>query len=121
MVYVLELENGKFYVGYTRSKSRRIQDHFKGYGSKWTKLHKPIRVLEWLRGGRLLERKKTLEYMQRYGIDSVRGYQWCQLKHECVPVPLRPCMGNGCLGGEPPALRHNSEADRHEDDTDNWW
>lgn len=32
-VYVLELQNGKYYVGYTKNIQRRIQSH--AHGSIW--------------------------------------------------------------------------------------
>ena len=134
MVYVLELENGKWYVGFTRSKKRRLNDHFDGYGSLWTKKHKPIRVVEQMNGGRELERRKTIEYMRRYGWQNVRGYCWVEPELKRPPKSLagypptygedgraeRAARSEG-LGGsaQQPAL---TPADlRHETDTDNWW
>ena len=44
-VYVLKLENDRYYVGESISPDTRIQNHFKGKGSAWTRLYKPIEVL----------------------------------------------------------------------------
>ena len=46
-IYVLELEDGKYYVGKSENPENpynRIQIHFKKNGSEWTKFHLPIRV-----------------------------------------------------------------------------
>lgn len=44
-IYILELENQKYYVGKTENPEVRIDSHFQGEGSVWTKKYKPIRVL----------------------------------------------------------------------------
>lgn len=41
-IYILELENGNYYVGKTDGLEKRLEQHFSGQGSEWTKLHKPI-------------------------------------------------------------------------------
>lgn len=46
MIYVLSLENDKWYIGYTkRVNYDRILEHFSNNGSKWTKVHKPIQLV----------------------------------------------------------------------------
>jgi predicted GIY-YIG superfamily endonuclease len=40
-VYTLELEGGRFYVGYTDDVPRRIAEHFMGRGAHWK--HERIR------------------------------------------------------------------------------
>ena len=37
-VYVLKLEDDRYYVGESISPDTRIQNHFKGKGSAWTRL-----------------------------------------------------------------------------------
>ena len=76
MIYVLELENNKYYVGYTTNISQRIESHFNGSGCSWTKYHKPIKLLETRDGGKSVEKQVTLEYMRRYGWENVRGYAY---------------------------------------------
>lgn len=79
-VYVLELEDNCFYIGYTSNTQDRINNHFKGKGSSWTKLHKPIKKLLQLDNVEsIIEKYVTLEYMKTYGIDKVRGFAWCQI------------------------------------------
>jgi len=74
--YVLSLENGKYYVGITDDYNNRINNHMQGGGSSWTKLHKPIEVVERFVGGKDNEREKTLEYMRKYGWENIRGGGW---------------------------------------------
>jgi predicted GIY-YIG superfamily endonuclease len=78
-VYVLECENGKYYVGSTYRRQQRFKEHqsLRG-GSKWTRLHKPIRILHEVR--RIptpyylgMEATITAKYMLKYGINNVRG------------------------------------------------
>jgi hypothetical protein len=49
-VYVLELEDNKFYVGKSSLKEERIKRHTNGYGSAWTKKYKPIHESHGLYG-----------------------------------------------------------------------
>lgn len=73
MIYVLELENGKYYIGYSSRYKHRIQEHFDGNGSSWTRLYKPVKVVETLKGAKDTEREVTLRYMRVYGWENVRG------------------------------------------------
>jgi hypothetical protein len=78
-IYVLECEDGKYYVGSTTHRKQRLRQHLtKRGGSSWTRQHKPIRVVkEYKRIPELyylgLEAKVTAECMQEYGINNVRG------------------------------------------------
>ena len=45
-IYVLELENNKYYVGKTTNPDFRLEQHFTSSGSQWTKKYKPIKILE---------------------------------------------------------------------------
>ncbi len=65
--YVLLLENDKYYVGITSNYKQRMENHFNGRGSEWTKLHKPIRVIETFEGSSENEKLKTLFYMKKFG------------------------------------------------------
>lgn len=58
---------------------KKIRKHFhpsKPQGSPWTLLHKPLAVIDITEGDRSVQRAVTLAYMQKYGIDNVRGYAW---------------------------------------------
>ena len=85
-VYILELENDKYYVGYTENFDSRMISHFGGNGSKWTKLHKPIAVIGVSRGGKNDEDKKTIDMMIKYGYQNVRGGRYCKCEMLKEPV-----------------------------------
>ena len=74
-LYVLKLENDKYYVGTTqRTIEERYQEHVTGTGSKWTKLHKPLEIVERHDSvDKYDEDKYTKIYMSKYGIENVRG------------------------------------------------
>jgi predicted GIY-YIG superfamily endonuclease len=76
-VYVLKLEDDCMYVGITLNFNQRLAQHFSGQGSKWTKLHKPVSVLEVVYPATLaIENEVTKRYMGLYG-DKVRGGSYC--------------------------------------------
>tara|TARA_B100001248_G_scaffold210792_1_gene165003 strand:- start:917 stop:1393 length:477 start_codon:yes stop_codon:yes gene_type:complete len=74
-VYVLKLENDRYYVGESISPDTRIQNHFKGKGSAWTRLYKPIEVLTPMTPPQkdFWELSETIKLMSIYGVDNVRG------------------------------------------------
>jgi predicted GIY-YIG superfamily endonuclease len=74
-LYVLELAKNKFYVGKTyKSVTERFNVHKKGFGAKWTRLYKPIKILEQIESDdKFDEDKYTKKYMDKFGIDNVRG------------------------------------------------
>ncbi len=77
MLYILLLEQGKFYVGYTnRPNGARFLEHFSGNGAGWTKRYKPIEVIEFREGTEADEDELTLEMMRKYGWYNVRGGRW---------------------------------------------
>ena len=76
-VYVLQLKQNKFYVGYTQNLYYRLHQHVQGVGSKWTQLYPPIDVLVVRPGGRLLENALAALYISRFGWTNVRGGDWC--------------------------------------------
>jgi predicted GIY-YIG superfamily endonuclease len=86
-VYVLECENGKYYVGSTSHKRQRFKQHMASErgGSKWTRIHKPIRVARQYK--RIpaayylgLEAQVTAECMYEYGVNNVRGAMFAQVR-----------------------------------------
>ena len=44
-VYVLSCSDGSFYVGYSDNVKKRFLDHQKGKGGRYTRSHKPIRIV----------------------------------------------------------------------------
>ena len=79
-IYVLELKDGKYYVGSTSHKRQRWRQHWSGtgQGAAWTRRHAPIRVVfQHKRVPALyylgLEAKVTAEWMLKHGVNNVRG------------------------------------------------
>jgi len=89
LVYVLELEGGNYYVGITQNLNIRYYQHCSGFGSKWTRLHKPVRIVSAEPGGEAKEREVTLEMMKEHGWDKVRGGPWCKIDMRQPPECLR--------------------------------
>ena len=72
--YLCKLKNSKYYIGKTTNPKFRIENHFDNNGTEWTKMHKPLKVLEIIPNcDNYDEDKYTLKYMDKYGIDNVRG------------------------------------------------
>jgi len=80
-VYILQLEEGKYYVGKTEDPEYRIETHFASNGSAWTKKYKPLSVVEIVPDcDNYDEEKHTLKCMEKYGINNVRGGSFCQIR-----------------------------------------
>jgi cellular nucleic acid-binding protein len=80
-LYVLQLEEGKWYVGKTDDILKRFEQHKSGRGSMWTKEYKPIKITET----RIVtsvhdETNVTKDLMKKYGIQNVRGGAYCQVE-----------------------------------------
>jgi hypothetical protein len=72
MIYILLLENRKYYIGKTSNPKFRIENHFENNCIEWTKIHKPIKLLKII-ANTDDEDRYTIKYMNKYGIDNVRG------------------------------------------------
>ena len=80
-IYVLELIHDKYYIGKTTNPDFRLDTHFDIGGSAWTKKFKPLIVIELISGcDSFDEDKYTLKYMEKYGINNVRGGSFCEIK-----------------------------------------
>lgn len=78
-LYVLQLEDNKWYIGKTSDVAARVRQHTAGSGSAWTKMYKPVAVKETRRLKDVYdETNTTKEYMKKYGIDNVRGGSFVQ-------------------------------------------
>jgi predicted GIY-YIG superfamily endonuclease len=79
LVYVLALADDCFYVGVTYNLNQRLAQHMAGTGALWTRLHKPLKVLEIvLDVTPATENEVTLRLIEEYGPARVRGGSWCR-------------------------------------------
>lgn len=73
-VYVLKLEGNRYYVGKSDNPKKRFEEHVRGDGASWTRLHKPYKIERVIPNASPFDEDKyTKEYMAKYGIDAVRG------------------------------------------------
>lgn len=95
-IYVLQLEQEKYYIGKTNNPQFRLDNHFTSNGSEWTKIYKPIFLLE-LRPNcdDYDEDKVTRQYMDKYGIENVRGGSFVSIKLNKSTIDHLQQMSNG--------------------------
>jgi len=80
-IYVLKLENNKYYIGKTDNPNIRLNAHFNCNGSEWTKKYNPLEIIEIIPDcDKYDEDKYTKIYMDKYGIDNVRGGSYVKLE-----------------------------------------
>jgi|688.fasta_scaffold16185_10 hypothetical protein len=95
-IYVLKLGNGKFYVGKTSNPQFRLDSHFRSCGSEWTRIHKPMEVLELIPNcDEYDEDKYTRMYMDRHGVDNVRGGSYVSVHLDSSTKAQLMHMSNG--------------------------
>tara|TARA_A100001015_G_scaffold291927_1_gene366672 strand:- start:1912 stop:2526 length:615 start_codon:yes stop_codon:yes gene_type:complete len=95
-IYCLLLENNKYYIGKTKNPQYRLEDHKKGRGSQWTKVHKPIKLLELIDNCDDYDEDKYVRiYMDKYGIDNVRGGSFSKVKLSQVTKKQLQQMSRG--------------------------
>ena len=96
--YVLLLNNGNFYVGSSNNLFTRFNQHIYDldYSSKWVRHHGPVvRVVEVIRNSSLDDEVyKTLEFMEMFGYQSVRGAHWTTVELRGPPVALASFVRN---------------------------
>jgi hypothetical protein len=95
-IYVLKLEQEKYYIGKTNNPQFRLDNHFTSNGSEWTKIYKPIMLLE-LRPNcdDYDEDKVTRQYMDKHGIENVRGGSFVSIKLNKSTIDHLQQMSNG--------------------------
>ena len=143
LLYILRCHGGKYYVGKTnRYIGDRLQEHFDGTGSAWTRLHSPDHLIRTIPDPESWDEDKyTKLYMQRYGIHNVRGGAYIQVELDSRLVyalkrELRSahdacfrCGGlghfqNRCCQPDPFESDHEPDLDPNESDHANdcqWW
>ena len=94
-IYILELVDGKYYVGKTNNPGFRIEQHFHSGGSVWTRKYSPVRVIELINDcDDYDEDKYTRIYMDKYGIENVRGGSFCEEVLDEATVKMLEKMSN---------------------------
>jgi hypothetical protein len=95
-IYALQLEKNKYYIGKTNNPQFRLNNHFNSNGSEWTKLYKPLKVIELKPNcDDYDEDKITRQYMDKYGINNVRGGSFVSVKLEKSTMDVLQQMSNG--------------------------
>jgi predicted GIY-YIG superfamily endonuclease len=81
-IYIIKCQEDKYYIGKTeRDPQIRYQKHLSGKGSIWTKKYKPKElVCVYKKCDSYDEDKYTKMYMEKYGIDNVRGGSYTTVK-----------------------------------------
>lgn len=74
-VYILKCAKEKYFIGKTEEPIKEIyKKHLNGTISEWTKLYKPLRIVCIISPACDFDEDKYTEmYMNKYGIDNVRG------------------------------------------------
>lgn len=63
-VYIILCDNGSFYTGYTKDVDERIKLHTNGRGAKYTKMHKPKKIVyieDFKYRGEAMKREKAIK------------------------------------------------------------
>jgi len=95
-IYTLKLIQGKYYVGKTTNPFFRMDNHFNSNGSAWTMKYKPIELLELIPNcDDYDEDKYTRKYMDKYGIDNVRGGSFVSIELDKTTIQHLTQMSNG--------------------------
>lgn len=86
-IYILRLQGGKYYIGKSENPEKRFEEHKNGHGSSWTKKYKPIEILKIIsKVSDFEEDKVTKEYMDKYGINNVRGGTYVSIELDEIQV-----------------------------------
>lgn len=75
-VYVLRLEGGYYYVGWSNHVWHRLMQHCLGVGSVVTKQFPPVKIVLLMEGTTETESKVTRAMREKLGDHRVRGAGW---------------------------------------------
>ena len=71
----------KWYIGITNDVQRRYHEHLFSNGCLWTSMYRPIKIEQIIpTDTNFDEDKYTKIYMNKYGIDNVRGASYVQME-----------------------------------------
>ena len=95
-IYILQLEQNKYYVGKTYNISMRLEQHNISHGSSWTAMYKPIKIINIIPNcDDFDEDKYTLMCMKNYGIENVRGGSFCSIELDNCEIKIIEKMIKG--------------------------
>jgi putative endonuclease len=75
-VYVLLCEDGSYYTGYTRDLELRFRQHKRGLGARYTRMHKPKKVVyveECSTRGEAVRRERAIKSLSHEGKRRLAG------------------------------------------------
>lgn len=89
-IYILKLEGGRYYVGKTNNLEERLEAHKSGRGNTaWTNKYKFIDVVDIITDCDDYDEDKYVRiYMDKYGIDKVRGGSFSSIKLDDADISV---------------------------------
>lgn len=84
LVYTLLCEDGYHYVGITQNMNLRWAQHCQGFGSNFTRIHKPEKLLAVKKGNLEDERTTARVLAHKLGPSKVSGGGHNQGRHGCL-------------------------------------
>jgi hypothetical protein len=107
-IFVLELENNKYYVGKTLHPEFHFNKDFTSYAKEWTTKYKPIKIIELVSFSTNYDVDRyVIKYMKKYGMDSVRGGSFYSFE---LDIDTRRVLVH---------MINNQEIDKYTDDMNN--
>ena len=80
-IYILKLVGGRYYVGKSENVMKRYGEHLNGSGSAFTQKYNPIALHKTIENASPFDEDRYVkEYMDKYGIDKVRGGSYSSIK-----------------------------------------
>ena len=93
IVYILKLEAGRWYCGYTENLEQRVAQHFLGRGADWTRIWRPLSLFSAVEGDLELENAQTVALMAQHGWRKVRGGRYTSPALSSQPKVLGSVLG----------------------------